>query len=68
MSRIYFEKNYIYKRDIQKFLKCSHSKADEVFSKVKDYELDVLEYELFENRVPASIFNEWISKRKKRSK
>lgn len=59
-------KHYIYKTDVRKFLQCDDETADEIFLRVKDYELETRVYEMFENRVPQDLFHEWRNKRRKR--
>ncbi|WP_159641626.1 hypothetical protein [Erysipelothrix anatis] len=60
------KKEYIYKKDISDFLLCGTSKAARIFREVKEYELSLMEIEMFENRVPQDLFHEWRTKRRKR--
>ncbi|AMC94247.1 hypothetical protein AOC36_09700 [Erysipelothrix larvae] len=57
-------KRYIYVTDIRNYMQCGIPKSKEIFSYVKDYELETYQYEMFENRVPQELFHEW--RRKKR--
>ena len=60
------EKNYIYKSDIAKYLSCGYEDAARIFNLVKDYEIELMQIEMFENRVPQDLFHEWRTKRRKR--
>ncbi|WP_342622014.1 hypothetical protein [Erysipelothrix sp. P66] len=60
------EKQYIYKTDIKNYLACSYEHASRIFDDVKKYEIETLEFEMFENRVPQKLFHEWRNKKKKR--
>ncbi|WZU00352.1 hypothetical protein MGH68_12190 [Erysipelothrix sp. D19-032] len=60
------KKEYIYKKDISDFLLCGTSKVARIFQEVKEYELSLMEIEMFENRIPQDLFHEWRTKRRKR--
>lgn len=58
------KKEYLYKKDISKFLKCGHADANRIFNEVKEFERNLLEIEMFGNRVPQDLFHEWRKRRK----
>lgn len=60
------KKEYIYKNDIRKFLKCSSMIANRIFELVKGEEIEIYQIEMFKNRVPQDLFHR-IRKRKKSS-
>lgn len=60
------KKEYIYSNDIRKYLSCGSIDANRIFNEVKEYELELMEIEMFENRVPQDLFHEWRTKRRKR--
>ena len=59
-------KNYIYKSDISSLFGCGHEEAVKIYDLVKEYELEVMGIEMFENRVPQDLFHEWRNMRKKK--
>lgn len=50
-------KEYIFKSDIRRFLRCNDEMASEIFDMVKDLERETYRYEMFKNRVPQELFH-----------